>query len=261
MYVGGNATRLGSVWWSPWNDPTPQSNQSTTTTTTIQHQRGVQEHPELSVGSNADGVEVRSVGNSPVLQDTYLIEAFNLKVKGGSGSAFVWFFVLCSYSQHPTRPATGRHRIHAPELRGGARGAERHAPAAGGGAGPRHAAQSGARADGRGARGGLPQAALPAGAPALPAGDAGQPAPPPVPPPALRRGGRHPAGPRAGRVPPPRASACLRACPPVQSIARPNGDGSPTRSRTQSHRSCSSTWRRRCWWRAAPRRRTVGTTR
>lgn len=47
-------------------------------------QRGVQEHPELSVGSNADGVEVRSVGNSPVLQETYLIEAFNLKV-GGRG--------------------------------------------------------------------------------------------------------------------------------------------------------------------------------
>jgi len=44
-------------------------------------ERGVQEHPELSVGSNADGVEVRSVGNSPVLQDTYLIEAFNLKVR------------------------------------------------------------------------------------------------------------------------------------------------------------------------------------
>eukprot|EP00624_Nannochloropsis_granulata_P006958 evm.model.NODE_5589_length_28864_cov_20.848082.6 len=41
--------------------------------------RGVQEHPELSVGSNADGIEVRSVGNSPVLQETYLIEAFNLK--------------------------------------------------------------------------------------------------------------------------------------------------------------------------------------
>lgn len=41
----------------------------------------MQEHPELSVGSNADGVEVRSVGNSPVLQETYLIEAFNLKAR------------------------------------------------------------------------------------------------------------------------------------------------------------------------------------
>jgi len=47
--------------------------------------RGVQEHPELSVGSNADGIEVRSVGNSPVLQETYLIEAFNLKVSQSEG--------------------------------------------------------------------------------------------------------------------------------------------------------------------------------
>jgi hypothetical protein len=43
-------------------------------------QRGVREHPELSVGSTTDGIEVRSVGNSPVLQETYLVEAFNLKV-------------------------------------------------------------------------------------------------------------------------------------------------------------------------------------
>ena len=46
-------------------------------------ERGVQEHPELSVGSNADGIEVRSVGNSPVLQETYLVEAFNLKAAIG----------------------------------------------------------------------------------------------------------------------------------------------------------------------------------
>lgn len=43
-------------------------------------QRGVREHPELSVGSNTDGIEVRSVGNSPTLQETFLVEAFNLKV-------------------------------------------------------------------------------------------------------------------------------------------------------------------------------------
>lgn len=42
-------------------------------------ERGVREHPELSVGSNTDGVEVRSVGNSQTLKDTALIEAFNLK--------------------------------------------------------------------------------------------------------------------------------------------------------------------------------------
>lgn len=42
-------------------------------------ERGVQEHPELSVGSNTEGVEVRSVGNSYTLQETALIQAFNLK--------------------------------------------------------------------------------------------------------------------------------------------------------------------------------------
>mmetsp|Transcript_22611 Transcript_22611/g.42504 ORF Transcript_22611/g.42504 Transcript_22611/m.42504 type:complete len:647 (-) Transcript_22611:36-1976(-) len=42
-------------------------------------ERGVREHPELSVGSNTDGIDVRSVGNSQVLQETQLIEAFNLK--------------------------------------------------------------------------------------------------------------------------------------------------------------------------------------
>lgn len=31
-------------------------------------ERGVREHPELSVGSNTDGIDVRSVGNSQVLQ-------------------------------------------------------------------------------------------------------------------------------------------------------------------------------------------------
>eukprot|EP00455_Lapot_gusevi_P052587 TRINITY_DN8024_c0_g3_i2.p1 TRINITY_DN8024_c0_g3~~TRINITY_DN8024_c0_g3_i2.p1 ORF type:complete len:689 (+),score=158.90 TRINITY_DN8024_c0_g3_i2:116-2182(+) len=42
-------------------------------------ERGVREHPELSVGSNSEGIEVRSVGNSAVLKETALIEAFNLK--------------------------------------------------------------------------------------------------------------------------------------------------------------------------------------
>eukprot|EP00736_Rhodelphis_marinus_P009329 Rmarinus@m.30146 len=41
--------------------------------------RGVREHPELSVGSNTDGIEVRSVGNSLLLKETALVEAFNLK--------------------------------------------------------------------------------------------------------------------------------------------------------------------------------------
>jgi tetratricopeptide repeat protein 30 len=42
-------------------------------------EKGVRSHPELSVGSNTDGIEVRSVGNSAVLRETCLVEAFNLK--------------------------------------------------------------------------------------------------------------------------------------------------------------------------------------
>ena len=42
-------------------------------------ERGVREHPELSVGSNTDGIDVRSVGNGTVLMETRLVEAFNLK--------------------------------------------------------------------------------------------------------------------------------------------------------------------------------------
>uniref|UniRef100_A0AAY4CTM9 Tetratricopeptide repeat protein 30 n=1 Tax=Denticeps clupeoides TaxID=299321 RepID=A0AAY4CTM9_9TELE len=43
----------------------------------IEH--GIREHPELSVGMTTEGIEVRSVGNTLVLRDTALIEAFNLK--------------------------------------------------------------------------------------------------------------------------------------------------------------------------------------
>ena len=42
-------------------------------------EKGVRNHPELSVGSNTDGIEVRSVGNSAILRETCLIETFNLK--------------------------------------------------------------------------------------------------------------------------------------------------------------------------------------
>eukprot|EP01039_Chlorochromonas_danica_P003860 gene3860-4217_t len=41
--------------------------------------KGIRNHPELSVGSNTDGIDVRSVGNSAVLKETCLIEALNLK--------------------------------------------------------------------------------------------------------------------------------------------------------------------------------------
>jgi tetratricopeptide repeat protein 30 len=42
-------------------------------------EKGVREHPELGVGSNSEGVEVKSVGNTQALRETALIEAFNLK--------------------------------------------------------------------------------------------------------------------------------------------------------------------------------------
>ena len=42
-------------------------------------EKGVREHPELGVGSNSDGVDMKSVGNTQVLRETALIEAFNLK--------------------------------------------------------------------------------------------------------------------------------------------------------------------------------------
>ena len=37
------------------------------------------EHPELSVGMQTEGIDVRSVGNSALLHETALVEAFNLK--------------------------------------------------------------------------------------------------------------------------------------------------------------------------------------
>ncbi|XP_046680975.1 tetratricopeptide repeat protein 30A [Homalodisca vitripennis] len=42
-------------------------------------ERGIREHPELSVGMATEGIEVRSVGNTLTLHETALIEAFNLK--------------------------------------------------------------------------------------------------------------------------------------------------------------------------------------
>ncbi|XP_054844881.1 tetratricopeptide repeat protein 30B-like [Eublepharis macularius] len=41
--------------------------------------RGMQQHPELSVGTNTEGLDVRSVGNTLLLHRTALVEAFNLK--------------------------------------------------------------------------------------------------------------------------------------------------------------------------------------
>ncbi|KAI9337052.1 hypothetical protein DFJ73DRAFT_798584 [Zopfochytrium polystomum] len=42
-------------------------------------ERGIRDHPELSVGMATEGIDVRSVGNSQILHETYLVEAFNLK--------------------------------------------------------------------------------------------------------------------------------------------------------------------------------------
>lgn len=42
-------------------------------------ERGIREHPELSVGMTTEGIEVRSVGNTISLHETALVEAFNLK--------------------------------------------------------------------------------------------------------------------------------------------------------------------------------------
>ncbi|XP_051744402.1 tetratricopeptide repeat protein 30A isoform X1 [Ctenopharyngodon idella] len=42
-------------------------------------ERGIREHPELSIGMTTEGIDVRSVGNTLALHETALIEAFNLK--------------------------------------------------------------------------------------------------------------------------------------------------------------------------------------
>ncbi|XP_028310276.1 tetratricopeptide repeat protein 30A-like [Gouania willdenowi] len=42
-------------------------------------ERGIREHPELSVGMTTEGIDVHSVGNTLVLHQSALIEAFNLK--------------------------------------------------------------------------------------------------------------------------------------------------------------------------------------
>ncbi|XP_041830470.1 tetratricopeptide repeat protein 30A [Melanotaenia boesemani] len=42
-------------------------------------EQGIKEHPELSIGMTTEGMEVHSVGNTLVLHQTALIEAFNLR--------------------------------------------------------------------------------------------------------------------------------------------------------------------------------------
>ncbi|KAL3319001.1 Tetratricopeptide repeat protein 30A [Cichlidogyrus casuarinus] len=42
-------------------------------------EKGIRDHPELGVGMVTEGLEVRSVGNTLLLHETALVEAFNLK--------------------------------------------------------------------------------------------------------------------------------------------------------------------------------------
>ncbi|XP_012997750.1 intraflagellar transport protein 70A2 [Cavia porcellus] len=42
-------------------------------------ERGIRQHPELGVGMTTEGIDARSVGNTSVLHETALVEAFNLK--------------------------------------------------------------------------------------------------------------------------------------------------------------------------------------
>lgn len=42
-------------------------------------EKGIRDHPELSIGMQTEGIEVRSVGNTLTLHETALTEAFNLK--------------------------------------------------------------------------------------------------------------------------------------------------------------------------------------
>lgn len=54
-------------------------------------ERGIREHPELNVGVNTEGIEVRSVGNTHTLHESALVEAFNLK------AAIEYQLKNCSY--------------------------------------------------------------------------------------------------------------------------------------------------------------------
>uniref|UniRef100_A0A673ZPA5 Tetratricopeptide repeat protein 30 n=1 Tax=Salmo trutta TaxID=8032 RepID=A0A673ZPA5_SALTR len=56
-------------------------------------ERGIREHPELSVGMTTEGIDVRSVGNTLILHDTALIEGFNLK------AAIEYQLKNCEYTQ------------------------------------------------------------------------------------------------------------------------------------------------------------------
>ena len=57
-------------------------------------EKGIKEHPELSVGMQTDGIEVASVGNTQVLHESCLVEAFNLK------AAIQFNLKKCTHTHH-----------------------------------------------------------------------------------------------------------------------------------------------------------------
>ncbi|XP_030764736.1 tetratricopeptide repeat protein 30A isoform X2 [Sitophilus oryzae] len=60
-------------------------------------EKGIRDHPELSIGMQTEGIEVRSVGNTLTLHETSLTEAFNLKaaieyqLKNSKNAKEIWY--------------------------------------------------------------------------------------------------------------------------------------------------------------------------
>ena len=65
-------------------------------------EKGIRDHPELNVGMVTEGLDMSSVGNSSVLHQSYLIEAFNLKsaIEFNLKNCNFLFFI---HSSHCTR--------------------------------------------------------------------------------------------------------------------------------------------------------------
>ena len=104
-------------------------------------ERGIRDHPELSVGMATEGLEVRSVGNTMSLHNSALVEAFNLK------AATEYQLKNCK-KKHQRELNLQKKKLNLKKLnfvrRRIARGADGHAAAPGAGTGPRHFAQHGA---------------------------------------------------------------------------------------------------------------------
>lgn len=94
-------------------------------------EKGIRDHPELSIGMQTEGIEVRSVGNTLTLHETSLTEAFNLKAAiefqlknrkywiDGRGfciktGIFSWSSSWGSY-RHATKGRIRTRRSHSPQ--------------------------------------------------------------------------------------------------------------------------------------------------